>query len=378
MTQPAIALVWENFGPSHFDRIRACVAAGYRVIAIEFNASSLTYQWERGDVVGAEQITLSASERRIGGAVLTWKLVRTVWRARAGAVFLCHYQNGAVFAAAILLRLLGVQVFTMVDSKFDDYPRFLWREAGKALLFAPYHGAIAGSRRTRDYLHFLGLMRRPVVSGFDTLDLARIRAAAPNGLALPHAARDFLIVSRLVRKKNLAFALRAYAKWREGAIHPRRLRLVGYGEEEAALRALTAELGIAGSVIFEGQVDSRRVGMAMASALCLILPSIEEQFGLVVIEALALGLPVLVSANAGAVDELIDNGVNGWIIDPYRPAALEATMALLDRDAATWERAAAAARASSGRADVGLFVLGVGNLLAGLKPDSRLPTSLRD
>ena len=45
---------------------------------------------------------------------------------------------------------------------------------------------------------------------------------------------------------------------------------------------------------------------AMRAALCLILPSTEEQFGLVVTEALALGLPVLVSANAGAVDELVE------------------------------------------------------------------------
>lgn len=101
----------------------------------------------------------------------------------------------------------------------------------------------------------------------------------------------------------------------------------------------------------------------MRGALCLILPSTEEQYGLVVIEALALGLPVLVSANAGAVDDLVDNGVNGWIVDPHRPQALIAAMSLLDRDRATWEQAARAAAATAERGDVRHFVSGVAALL---------------
>lgn len=362
MTALRIALAWENFGPSHLDRIGACVAAGFDVTAIEFNATSLAYQWEAGEARGARQITLGQSGQRIGGLRLTWQLVRTVRANRVDVAFLCHYQSFAVFFAAVLLRLAGCRVFTMLDSKFDDYPRNLAREVGKVILLAPYQGALAGSRRSGQYLHFLGFRRRPVVGGFDTLDLGRIRALGEAAGDLPHAQRDFLIVARLVEKKNLAFALQAYAAWKANATHARKLRIVGYGELEQPLRKLATELGIADDVVFAGLADSAEVCTAMRNALCLILPSIEEQFGLVVIEALALGLPVLVSSNAGSVDELIDNGVNGWIVDPYRPAALVSAMARLDRDEHEWYEASAAALESSERGGVDHFVASIRSL----------------
>lgn len=364
MTAQRIALVWENFGPSHFDRIGACVAAGYQVTAIEFFAASEVYQWEQGEVEGAERITLSHVGERLGALKLAWRLLRALRARRYDGIFLCHYQNVSVFLVACLLRLMGAKAFTMIDSKFDDYPRFLRRELGKSVMLSPYRGALAGSRRTRGYLHFLGFQRRPLAPGFDTLDLERIRRLGGEGRALRHERRDFLIVARLVEKKNLAFAIKAYATWHQQACHPRKLRLIGYGELEDRLRALVEELGLAEQVIFEGAAESARVCQAMRDALCLILPSVEEQFGLVVIEAMALGLPVLLSSNAGAADEMIDNGVNGWIVDPYRPDALVAAMSLLDRDEAAWQTASIAASASSERGDVRHFVAGLAALIA--------------
>ena len=362
-TTPRIAFAWESLGPSHLDRVDATAAAGAQVAAIEFSGESRDYQWERDEPAGARRIALCGPGESLGQVRLAWRLFRAVRAFGARAAFLCHYHEGAVFLAALLLRLTGCRVFAMIDSKFDDYPRVLWREAGKAVLLAPYDGALVGSRRTAEYMRFLGFCRRPVVGGFDALDLARIRRAAPSAPDLSHPSREFLIVARLVPKKNLSFALRAYAAWTRQAAHPRKLRIIGYGGEEDSLRALAAELGIADQVVLTGAAPSAEVCAAMRAALCLILPSTEEQFGLVVTEALALGLPVLVSANAGAVDELVDNGVNGWIIDPYRPAALVAAMTLLDRDETAWKNASAAAEASAERGDVRHFVDGVGALL---------------
>lgn len=360
-----IAFAWENFGPSHLDRIGAAAAAGFEVTAIEHAPASRDYQWEAGEVAAARHVVLTTAGERARALRLGWRLFRAVRQARAEAAFLCHYHEPAVFAAAILLRLSGCRLFTMIDSKFDDYPRFLWREAIKALLLAPYQGALVGSLRTASYMHFLGFRRRPVVAGFDRLDLARIRrlGAGSGAGELAHARRDFLIVARLVPKKNLAFALRAYAAWTGQAAHQRCLRIIGYGDLEQSLRELAGDLGIADQVIFMGTASSEQVCRAMRDSLCLILPSTEEQYGLVVIEALALGLPVLVSANAGAVDELVDNGVNGWIVDPCRPEALIAAMTLLDRDEAVWNRSSDAAAASAERGDVRHFVAGVAALL---------------
>jgi glycosyltransferase involved in cell wall biosynthesis len=186
------------------------------------------------------------------------------------------------------------------------------------------------------------------------------RPPAPDGA--PHAERDFLLIARLAPKKNIALALLAYAQWRRSAAWPRKLRILGSGPLESDLRAQAGELGIADGVSFEGFVQTRKVSEALANALCLILPSIEEQFGLVVIEAMAMGVPARVSSNAGAIDVMIDNGVNGWIIDPRSPTSLVAAMKRLDGSEAAWEAMARAAQADCWRGDAAAFVDAVAEL----------------
>ncbi|MFM5948578.1 MAG: glycosyltransferase [Novosphingobium sp.] len=364
MTPIPIAFVWENFGPSHRDRIEAVARdPAFDASGIEFNRKSRAYQWEAGEAGSARLVSLFESENPPGQLALTWRLISALLRSPARAVFLCHYNYPPVFAAALAARLSGRRVYAMLDSKYDDYPRSAPREWLKRVLLAPYHGALVASRRSAEYVRFLGFRRRPVAQGFDSLDVSRLQAASAGARDLPHGDRDFLIVARLVAKKNLPFALLAYAAHRAGARYPRKLRIVGYGDQEAELRQLAKELGIEDSMVFAGMLDSPAVARAMAEALCLILPSTEEQFGLVVIEALAQGLPVLVSSNAGAVDKLVDHGVNGWVIDPQRLVTLTAAMALLDREEAQWRSARAAASASCERGDVRHFVAGVRALI---------------
>ena len=358
-----LAIVWESLGPSHRDRIAAAAAAGFAVTGIGFGRDSAVYRWEAGEAAGARQEVLAEGPPPQGQWQLGWRLAMALWRGRYDAVFLCHYHLPAVFALAVVLRLAGRRVFTMIDSKFDDAPRRLRRELVKRALLLPYHGALAGSLRTAAYLHLLGFARRPVACGYDSLSLARLRALADGAPEPPHGARDFLIVARLVPKKNLAFALRAFATQQPGARYPRRLRIIGEGPEEPALRQLAARLGVQDRVDFAGWLDAAEIARAMRAALCLILPSKEEQYGLVVGEALAQGLPVLVSARAGAVEGLIDNGCNGWIIDPVRPQALIAAMARLDRDRAAWQAVRQAAWHSAQRGDVQVFVAALRTLL---------------
>lgn len=367
MKRRRIVFAWENLGPTHLDRLGACAAdPDLDVSAIEFFGTSLVYQWDGSDKSGLRRITLYPDGRTAWRPALWWKLLKAIVQERPDAVFLCHYNYPPVFVAAVVLKVFGIPAFTMFDSKFDDMPRRLALESVKAILLAPYDGALAGSRRSAEYLHFLGLRKRPVVKGFDCLDVVRLKTLTQRrGIARPsHAERNFLVVARLIQEKNLEHALRAFAQWRQSAAHPRRLRILGGGPLEPSLRALSDELGIADAVDFCGPADQQAVAEAMQDGLALLFPSIQETYGFVVIEALAQGLPVLISTVPGAVDDLIDNSVNGWVVDPYRPAGLVAAMALLDRDEAVWAKASAAALASAERGNATHFVAGVKTLVA--------------
>lgn len=361
--------VWENLGPNHLDRVEALAAAvqtGSSVTAIQFFGRSSVYEWDSaGTVTPFKIITLRPERRSKRNLDLIWPLLKTCLRAGKADIFLCHYNEIPITIAAFVLRLLGRRVYAMIESKFDDYPRRLRQDLVKPIVLSPYNGVIAASERARSYLSYLGVPRERIVLGYSSLSVDRIAALsgeppAPDGT--PFAERDFVIVARLVPKKNLGVALEAFALWLAQTDHPRDLHLCGSGPLEEALRAQADRLGITDRVRFHGFVQIDAVSRVLARALCLLLTSIEEQFGLVVIEAQAVGLPVLVTANAGACEGLIEPGVNGFVLDPLNPRSCAALMLAISEDEAVWRRFAIAARDTRYRGDARHFVAGVGEL----------------
>lgn len=355
-----LVFAWENLGPTHHDRLEAVARAGRRVVAVEYASRSNTYLWDRAEFAGFERVTL-ADGVPLGRVRLAFALVRACLQVKRGVVFLCHYELPSVLAAALVLRLAGHRVFAMIDSKFDDRPRRLGRELVKRAFLLPYHGALTASPRSRDYLRFLGLPARRLVLGYDTLSVERIAdgARAPAAPAVSFAERDFVVIARLVPKKNVLLAIEAFALWLADTATPRDLHLCGSGPLEDELRAAADRLGVGARVQFHGFVQSDAIAARLARALCLILPSVEEQFGLVVIEAQAVGVPVLATRNAGACDLLIEDGVNGFTFAPTSARSCAALMLLVSEDEARWRRLSAGALADRERGDVRHFVAGV-------------------
>jgi glycosyltransferase involved in cell wall biosynthesis len=357
------------------DRCEACarhIGDRYDITGIEIASRGDVYGWDpTGPGNGFRKTTLfpNAFAPEIG----RWRYFAAVLAAclRSGAqyIFLCGFENPAIFLAAVLLRLLRRQVVVMQDSKFDDKPRARATECAKALLYRPYHAALVGSPRSKAYLEFLGLRRRPVFLGYDTVSLSRVAQLAGSETApggIPHADRHFTIIARFVAKKNLGMALSAYATYcRRHPGVPRALHLCGSGELEDELRDQVARSGIPG-VQFRGYLQEEAIARTLASSLAVILPSREEPFGLVVNEALALSIPVIVSDNCGARDLLVRQAVNGYVVEPDNIEGLARLMHLLDRDAEEWTRLARNAGRFRALADTAQFARGVEDIIRAL------------
>lgn len=121
---------------------------------------------------------------------------------------------------------------------------------------------------------------------------------------------QILSVGRSHWIKGYDYALRACALLRERGV-PFQYRIIGgAGEEE--LQFLIADFGLEDCVFLEDRLPQEKVYQRMQEASLLLMPSIEEGLPNVVVEAMALGLPVL-SSDCGGVPELITHGVEGWM-----------------------------------------------------------------
>jgi glycosyltransferase involved in cell wall biosynthesis len=142
---------------------------------------------------------------------------------------------------------------------------------------------------------------------------------------MPQAWRNryFLASNRFIEKKNLPKLLRSYAAFRFGrtadpADWP--LVMLGDGEMYDELQALTAALGLQAHVHYPGFRQIGELPVYYATAGAFVHVSTTEQWGLVINEALASGLPAIVSRRCGCAEVLIAHDVNGLLIDPYDSA----------------------------------------------------------
>ena len=359
-----LVFMWENFGPMHIDRCMAVARhfGGARsVIGIELAGRSDTYDWAQSDGAGFVKYTLfpGAALSDVSAAKLLWALLRTSIAIGPADFFFCGYEQLSTLMSSIVLRLLGRRVFTMNDSKFDDKPRSVWRELLKSFYFVPYCGALVASRRAGEYLEFLRFPKEKIAFGYDAISVVRVREQAglppaPEGAA--YADSHFSVVARMVPKKNLFVVLEAFSQYVRLTSTPRALHFCGAGPLEQPVRHRAQELGLSNLVVFHGSVDSAAVSQILGTTVVLILASTEEQFGLVIPEALAMGVPVIASNNCGACDELVRSGVNGFVVEPDNPLGIAYFMNLLGSDARLWNEMATAAAAKANLGDVDRFV----------------------
>jgi len=227
----------------------------------------------------------------------------------------------------------------MSESARHDQPRSWWKETIKRRIVKLYSAALVGGQRHVDYLVELGMPRDRIFTGYDVVDndyFARraleIRNSEPeirNMYGLPE--NYFLASARFIEKKNLPRLIRAYAEYRHrsqgtgvtdpgynGA--PWDLVLLGDGPLRETLSSQLSTLNLQAHVHLPGfkQYDQLPVYYALANAF--VHASTTEQWGLVVNEAVASGLPVILSERCGCVPELF--GDNGFTFDPMNEGEL--------------------------------------------------------
>lgn len=233
-----------------------------------------------------------------------------------------------------------VPAVVMSDSQEIDFRRYWWKEKIKSWILAFSNAALVAGTAHIQYLLKLGYQREKIYVGYDVVDNAFFEKEAYRIRRQPeHWRREFslptrylLCVARFVEKKNIGSLLNAYRLYldavRSGRCkgEPLSLVLLGEGPMRDELETRSARLGLKRFVQFAGFRPVSEIPVFYALADALVLASITEQWGLVVNEAMASGLPVLVSDRCGCAPDLVINGENGYCFDPTDVPALAERM----------------------------------------------------
>lgn len=170
-----------------------------------------------------------------------------------------------------------------------------------------------------------------VPNAVDAEEVSLLSLMPDKELSATYAEPVFVNVGRHARQKNLPLLLRAFRMYlAEGGIGI--LVLVGAGPDTDELRKLASEFGLGENVVFRGRLTNPFPQVAAATAF--VLSSEEEGFGLVLVEAMALGVPVISTDCPGGPREILRDGRAGLLVPPGDERALAQALRRIATDPA--------------------------------------------
>jgi glycosyltransferase involved in cell wall biosynthesis len=276
------------------------------------------------------------------GGFLDWAAIRTLrQKLRSAEVNLIHAHNGrTALSAALAVKLEGRGAYVLTQHFL--VPSRSGRRGIKALLSNSVHRWI--SRNAGHIIAISEAARRGIeargeaVNGNVTTIPNGIPSPDARNLASPEAIRaglgvgpdQALIVcaARLEQEKDVRSLIAAMPAVLTAA--PDAICVAaGEGSQRGALASQIDSLGLRNSVRLAGFCED---AMSLINAADLfVLPSLAEPFGLVLIEAMSLGKPVI-ATNAGGPREIVEDGLTGLLVPPAEPIALAAAITRLIRD----------------------------------------------
>ena len=340
-----VCLVWPRLGPYHLARVRGAherfARDGGEAVALDVATQDGLYAWdvEDGPTPFRREVALPGrSYHDVRPAEMEAAVAAALDRIDADAVAVPSYSTPDARAVLSWCRRRRRTAVMLFESRAGDVARSAPREAIKRALASEFDACLASGAEHAAYAASLGIPSHAIVTGMSVVDNAALAAAVAAAREAPEAWQHlpglddaspfFLASNRFIERKNLPALVRAYGAYRAAAARegeaPWRLVLLGDGDGRAALEALAGP-----GVVFAGFRQSGEIPAYYAAASAFVHPALADQWGLVVNEAAAAGLPLVVSTATGAAVDLIEDGANGFTVEATDTAALADALARL-------------------------------------------------
>lgn len=229
--------------------------------------------------------------------------------------------------AYLYCKLSGAKLIIYSDGTSASESKLGWlQRVARAFLVPRVSGFIAKSAPAADRFEELGAKGRVVLAPHTT-NLAPLLAVGASRDWSEGGDLRLLSVGRLISRKGIRHLIRALASMRPVG-RAVSLTIVGSGPEEAELKALVQSLGVPG-VRFAGFAQQDELPVYYAEADVFVFPTLDDPYGIVLLEAAASGLALVSSKHAGATQDLVKHGENGLVIEPRDVHALAEAIAEL-------------------------------------------------
>ena len=327
-TDIGIAVIWQRFGPYHRARLSALAdnwTDSSGVLGLEV-ASKDHYLWSGGDQQNGFQHHCcfpNQSYDKLSKTSIALEVFRALKRFDPQFVAINGWSAIEALTALAWCRISDRKTILMSETHQFGRNRTPTKDIAKRLIVRQADAGIVGGRWHADYLASLGMSRERIRIGYDAVDNQHFRQGAELARASASEIRSqyrlperyFFVCTRFLKRKNVDGLLRAYRRYRDlYASKPFSLVIAGSGSEDNQLWQLQNTLHLQ-DVHWPGFVSYDELPLYYGLAEAFVHPAREEAWGLVVNEAAAVGLPLVIAKTVGAACELVEEDRNGWLFD---------------------------------------------------------------
>jgi glycosyltransferase involved in cell wall biosynthesis len=319
-----IAVFFPSYGFYHLARLQAfhekCLLLNWQVTAISLADSVIDYPWETDKEKYTFTLITLLQNKVLEDSMLfeaPLQVQNILNQIQPDVIVVCGYSNASMLVALAWGKFYKKNIVLMSASKEDDAPRSWFPELIKSQIINQFNAALVGGKPQKRYLIKLGMDPDKIFFGYNVVGNDDFHKDQLEKLCSPLDKSYFLAINRFVPKKNLVNLIKAYANYRQSQGNEAwNLVLCGDGELRLQLEKQVDELSIREYVHLPGFLQQEQILPYFAHAKCFIHASIQEQWGLVVNEAMAAGLPVIVSNCCGCFEDLVMEGINGFGFNP--------------------------------------------------------------
>ena len=333
LSNQKIAIIWQRHLPYHVARIKhlrmRAKGMGLRLTAIEVASQDESYGFPK-ETKGSESICCFPGSSYHGHTAreIYGKVSEVLNRVEPDIVFCPATPFPEGMAGIAYTRRRSKKAVMMDDAwELTDNRGFLIRQV-KRLIHRNVDAAFIPAPSHKQYYQKLNFPEDRIIYGMNAVDNEYFSAVPDKVRNRPldfpltnkFPVNYFLFVGRFLHRKGIDNLINAYNRYRMNCVEEAwSLVLVGKGPVFDSMSRLAEN---SPNIIFAGPQYGYDLCVYYSMASVFVCPSISEPWGLVINEAMASGLPVLVSKGCGAAKTLVKNGKNGWTFPPGDENAL--------------------------------------------------------